>query len=692
MKKVLFVLTFVLLAFAALAQIRTPVKWSFSSKAVTGTEAELLITANIEEGWHLYSQFIGEGGPVPTSFSYVPSKEYKLIGKTAESPKAVSSFDKTFGMQIAWHEKQVVFKQKIKILEKGLITVHGKLEFMVCNDHECLPPEELEFIIPVSLKAAEPVAALPVEKPTPGPALIPVPDSPVSGKNNQELVRPASPRKVPTVAASRLSRPEQQEEKSLLGIFLASFLSGLAAFFMPCIYPMVPLTVSFFTKRAGSKAKGIQSAALYGFSIILIYVLLGMLVTAIFGPGALNEFASSAEFNLTFFIILILFAFSFLGAFEITLPSSWVNKIDEKSNRGGAVGIFFMALTLAVVSFSCTGPIVGSLLGVISSGNYLSPVVGMFGFSLALALPFVLFAGFPGLLKDLPKSGGWLNTVKVSLGFLELALAFKFLSNVDLAYHWGLLNRDVFLVIWIVIFAVLGFYLLGKIRLDLDVELPFLSLPRLLFSMLVLGFAVYMIPGLWGAQLKPLSAWLPPSGSQQFSLFAGVGDNSAPNTTSGRKYSDILGRLTPHGLTAFYDFDEGLAYAKSVNKPVLLDFTGHSCANCRRMEESVWADPQVLSRLKNDYVLISLYVDDRTELPENEKYISASGKKIKTLGQKWSDLQTSRFKTNSQPYYVIADTRGQALIAPQAFNLDINNYITFLDSGKAAFIKNNGVN
>ncbi len=476
--------------------------------------------------------------------------------------------------------------------------------------------------------------------------------------------------------------------QTLWGIFIAGVIGGFAAFLMPCIYPMVPLTVSYFTKQSGTRTKGILNALLYGLFIIVIYVALGMLVTLVFGASALNEAASSAWFNLLFFVIIIVFAISFLGAFEITLPSRFVNKMDAKSNQTGFLGLFFMAFTLALVSFSCTGPIIGYLLvEAVSEGALLGPAIGMLGFSVALAIPFMVFAFFPSLLKEMPKSGGWLNTVKVSLGFLELALAFKFLSNVDLAYHWGILDREVFLAIWIVIFGLFGLYLLGKLKFSHDNDVPFISIPRLFFAIAVLSFTVYMIPGMWGAPLKALSAWLPPSPTQDFNLHqVGIGIGQAPQPSSGivKKYGDVF--HAPHGIDAFYDYDQALEYAKQVDKPVLLDFTGWSCVNCRKMEESVWPDPQVLKRLTEDYILVSLYVDDRTELAPDEQYVSSfSGKKIRRVGQKWSDLQASRFGTNAQPYYVVVDGDGNQLIPAQAYNEDIQNYINFLDSGIAAY-------
>jgi len=638
------------------AKIEDPVRWSYRSEKISDAEFDLVITAAIE-----------------TSFKFSPSKSYKLKGTVNELPKAVSAFDKNFDMEIAWHKDKVDFKQRI-ILNVPTTTVSGVLEFMVCNDQKCLPPAEVEFKIPVA--GGDKTAAI----------ALATSDSSLNTEGDSASASLPSARINPPTKNVSLTAPDTGG--SLWGIFLAGFIGGLAAFFMPCIYPMIPLTVSFFTKKSGTRAKGIQSAIIYGVSIILVYVGLGLLITLIFGASALNEAASSATFNLLFFAALIVFGISFLGAFEITLPSSLVNKMDEKSNQNGFVGLFFMAFTLALVSFSCTGPIIGTLLvDAVSKGTYLGPAVGMLGFSSALAIPFTLFAIFPSWLKEMPKSGGWLNTVKVSLGFLEIALAFKFLSNVDLAYHWNILNRDIFLIIWIVVFGAWGLYLLGKIRLSHDNEIGFLSLPRLFFAMFILGFTLYMVPGLWGAPLKPLSAWLPPQTTQDFDLYSAKTSATAETETAGKKYAGLF--HAPHGLDAFYDYEQGLAHAKSVNKPVLIDFTGWSCVNCRKMEASVWPDKEVLKKLKEDYVLISLYVDDKTELAESEKYTSSfSGKNIKTIGQKWSDFQASTFGTNSQPYYVIAGHDGKPLVTPQAFNLDINNYINFLSSGTLAFGRN----
>lgn len=688
MRKLIIIAFLLIVAANAQSQILNPVKWSFSTEDVSTAGATLVLKAKIEKGWHVYSQQIVEDGPIPTSFKFTPSNGYSLVGKTSEEPKPETAFDKNFNKQISWHVNFAIFKQKIN-LSKPTVDVEGVLEYMVCNDHQCLPPTEVNFRIAVKSPAVEKqeipsLTKTPVDQNSTKKAI---------SSKSKDTTLAANGSVVDTAQQKRTIANASANEKSdtLFGIFVLGFFGGLAAFFMPCIYPMIPLTVSFFTKKSGTRAKGIQSAAIYGLSIIVIYVVLGLLITIIFGASALNEAASSATFNLLFFALLIVFAISFLGAFEITLPSSLVNKMDEKSNNNGFVGLFFMAFTLALVSFSCTGPIIGGLLvQAVSKGSYLGPAIGMLGFSSALAIPFTLFAIFPSWLKEMPKSGGWMNTVKVSLGFLELALAFKFLSNVDLAYHWQFLNRDIYLIVWIVIFGLWGFYLLGKIKFSHDSDVNFLSLPRMFISMFVLGFTIYLIPGLFGAPLKSLSAWLPPPSTQDFNLSKLVENSranqqsSAGKQTKAKKYATLFD--SPQGIDGFFDYEEGMEYAIKVNKPVLLDFTGHSCANCRRMEESVWSDPEVLRRIKEDFVLISLYVDDKTDLEEKDKYISTfSGKNIKNIGQKWSDFQASTFKTNSQPYYVILNHSGEMLGKPEAFNLDIDNYIHFLDKGKEAY-------
>ena len=478
----------------------------------------------------------------------------------------------------------------------------------------------------------------------------------------------------------------KSRKQSLWTIFILGVLGGFAAFLMPCIFPMVPMTVSYFTKKEVTKRKGVINALIYGLSIVVIYVVLGLLITVIFGADALNVLSTNGIFNFFFFLLLVVFALSFLGAFELVLPSSWVNKMDSKSDKNGLGGLFFMAGTLALVSFSCTGPIVGTLLvQAATSGQLLGPAIGMLGFAIALAIPFVLFAMFPAWMKAMPKSGGWLNSVKVVLGFLELAFAFKFLSNVDLAYHWNWFDREIFLSLWIVISALMGFYLLGKLKLPNDSDVKHVSTPRLVLAIITLSFTMYMIPGLWGAPLKSISAFLPPMSTQDFVMSAGTAPVDAHNSGN-HKYSEIF--HAPLGLDAFFDYDEGLAYAKKVNKPVFIDFTGHACVNCRKMEASVWPDKEVLSRLTNDYVVIQLYVDDKTDLAAAEQTVSKySGKKINTIGNKWSDLQASRFNANSQPFYVLLDTKGNLLVQPQGADYDPVSFTKYLDSGLTAFKK-----
>jgi thiol:disulfide interchange protein len=486
---------------------------------------------------------------------------------------------------------------------------------------------------------------------------------------------------------------KEQSKQTLWAIFLAGLAGGFAALLMPCIFPMLPLTVSFFTKSGDIKRSPVGKAAIYGISIISIYVVMGLLVTVIFGADALNSLSTNGIFNFGFFLLIVAFAASFLGAFEITLPSGWVNKMDQNSDKGGLAGLFFMAATLALVSFSCTGPIIGTLLvQAATTGALLGPAIGMLGFALALAIPFVLFAMFPSWLQSLPKSGGWLNSVKVALGFLELALSLKFLSNVDLAYHWHLFDREIFLVLWIVIFALMGFYLLGKLKFSHDSDLKFISVPRLFLAIIVLAFTMYMVPGLWGAPLKSISAFLPPQATQDFDLSNPGMNTSNQNSTNAvsdtqpHKYADLFDK--PKGFNPFFDYDEGIAYAKKVHKPVMIDFTGHACVNCRKMEANVWPDKQVYQRITQDYVLIQLYVDDKTDLAKAEQTITPEGRKIQTIGNKWSYLQTSKFVSNSQPFYVLLDPdTEEPLVTPQGADYDPLSYLKYLDSGLKAYVK-----
>ena len=496
-----------------------------------------------------------------------------------------------------------------------------------------------------------------------------------------------------TTAATAIvakTQPTEGGSNTLLSIFAAGFIAGLIAFLLPCIFPMVPLTVSYFTKRAETKGKGIQGAIIYGVSIIVIYVVLGLLITVIFGASALNELATDGFFNVFIFLILLIFGISFLGAFEITLPSSFVNKMDSKSDSKGLTGIFFMAATLAVVSFSCTGPLIGTLLVTVGqTGGFLAPIMGMFGFSLALALIFVVFAIFPSWMTSLPKSGGWLNAVKVVLGLIEIALALKFLSTADLAYHWGILDREVFIAIWIVIAFILGFYLLGKIKFSHDSDLPYISIPRLFLGGAAFVFAFYLMPGLWGAPLKAVSALVPPLSTQDFVIGqeGNSGNQTAATKHSKRKYSEFL--HIPHNIDGFFDYEEALAYAKEVKKPLFLDFTGHGCVNCREMEARVWSDARVLKKLKEDYIVVSLYTDDKTALPESEQFDSkVLETKVNTVGKKFKHLQAERFNTISQPYYVLLGTDEKELVSPPiGVEFSIEKYLQYLDKGLSEFAK-----
>ena len=658
MKKLFLLLFLLLLSAANYAQIHNPVKWSTSVKKISATEYDLIINAAIETNWHLYSQNVPEDGPIPTNFSFEVSKDFQLVGKTSEEDGHTVD-DPIFGMKIKYFDTNAIFKQRIKIINKSAITVLGEVEFMVCDDANCLPPTfvDLKFSIPATKTTVENTSKI---------------------ENNQDL------------KLVEKKKQSNSNNRSLLGIFIIAFFSGFAALLTPCVFPMIPMTVSFFTKQSKSKATGIKNAIIYGLSIVVIYVLLGSLVSAIFGADALNALSTNVWFNIIFFLLLIVFAVSFLGAFEIVLPSSWGTKVDAQADRGGIIGIFFMALALAIVSFSCTGPIVGTLLvEAAAGGNQIGPIVGMLGFSLALAIPFALFAAFPGWLNSLPKSGGWLNTVKVVLGFLELALAFKFLSNADLVLQLHWLEREVFLAIWIAIFGTLAFYLFGKIQLPHDSPVTHISVGRLSLGLLSLTFTIYMIPGLWGAPLNLISAF-PPAQHYSESPY-GVGYTKLSNDLviggSQTKIPDGAHLMAPHNILAFNDYEKGVAYAKQVNKPVMLDFTGHACVNCRKMEQNVWAKDKILEILKNDVVLISLYVDDKRPLPAGEEIDSKlrPGKKLKYIGQKWSEFQTIKFGANAQPFYVLMNLNEENLNEPTAYTPDVDEYHAWLIEGITNF-------
>ena len=651
------------------SQILHPVKWSFSAEKKEN-EATLLLKATIEKQWHVYSQDVGEGGPIPTSFTFKPSADYDLTGVVLE-PKAEMVHDPNFDIDVKYFETSVTFKQKIKLKTDKAFTVKGSLEFMVCNDKMCLPPDEVEFEIPIEgIKDAGDVRMIAISDTVKREkaAVIPLDTLPSPVSYSGSVPEPSGDES--KIEPGCGSDGYVADDKSVLGILLAGMIGGLLALLTPCVFPMIPLTVSFFTKRSGSRSKGITNAIIYALSIIIIYVTLGFLVTVTLGSDALNAMSSNAFFNLLFFIIFFIFALSFFGAFEITLPNWMINKADTASDRGGLLGIFFMAFTLSLVSFSCTGPIIGTLLVEAAHGrSYLGPIAGMTGFALALALPFALFAAFPSWLNSLPKSGGWLNSVKVTLGFLELALAMKFLSNVDLAYHWGLLKRELFITLWIVIFGMMGFYLLGKIRFSHDSEVQHIGIGRLLFAILSLGFTIYLIPGLWGAPLKLISGFPPPEFYKEW-------------------LSEGSSNHCPHNLNCYHDYEAGMQYARMQKKPVMVDFTGWSCVNCRKMEDNVWSDPKVLKKLSDDYVLISLYVDDKEALSDGQQYVSkTTGKKIKSTGNKWSDLQSRVYQTNSQPYYVLLDNNGKLLARPRGYTPDIDLYAKYLDEGLCRYKK-----
>jgi thiol:disulfide interchange protein DsbD len=677
MKKIILSLLIAIISFSGYSQIQNPVKWKYTVEKNGTKNATLVITAKIDKGWHLYSQFVGDGGPIPTTIKFKSSNEFTLVGKTEESPKPHTVYEELFGMKVPFFEGNATFKQKIKVTSAKDFKVNGTLEFMVCDDKQCLPPDEMEISFDVK------GAAVVVDNSKKEESKIVTNDTANSTTaSNTPALDSAKSDTTKSLADSTLGK-SPEADNSMWGIFFQGFLFGFVALLMPCIFPMIPLTVSFFTKQSKSRAVGIRKALIYGLSIVVIYVALGLGITILLGASALNELSSDAIFNLVFFLVLVVFATSFFGAFEITLPSSWSTKADQKADKGGLLGIFFMAVVLAIASFSCTGPLIGTLLvDAANKGQYMGPFLGMLGFSISLALPFTLFAIFPSWLNSMPKSGGWLNSVKVTLGFIELAFALKFLSNVDMAYHWRILDREVFIVLWVIIFAMLGFYLLGKLRFAHDSEVKHVSVTRLFLSIITLSFALYLVPGLWGAPLKAVSGFLPHQGTQDFDLYTRTftsSSNDALHSTGSKKYADRL--HAPLGIDAFFDYEEGLAYAKKVGKPVFLDFTGHSCTNCRKMENAVWPDPEVLKRLKNDFVVVSLYVDDRTELSEAEKYVSKyTGKKVKTLGNRNVDLQVSKFNSNAQPLYVIVDAEGNPLTVTHGYKEDIAGYISFLDS------------
>lgn len=683
MKK-LIALFVLLLSFLGNAQILDPVKWSTKVIQKSDTEFELVMDAVIDKDWHLYSQFTPDGGPQQLEFEFKNAKNnFTLIGKTKEGAYK-KSYNDIFEIDEYYFSNKAHFVQLVKVTNPKLKEIKVTLAGQVCIEGKCIQEDDnLTFKLPeikIVEKVEEVIKDEPKEEVVPTEIVSNDIDSTNIVNTNVTETKETTETKNTTPV-----KPAKEEKKGLWTIFFLAFLGGFAALLTPCVFPMIPMTVSFFTKQSKTKAEGKRNAILYGISIILIYVLLGSLVTWIFGADALNALSTNVWFNVIFFGLLVFFATSFLGAFEIVLPNSWANKVDKQADRGGFVGILFMALALAIVSFSCTGPIVGTLLVEAASKGGIAPIVGMVGFSLALALPFMLFAMFPGWMNSLPKSGGWLNTVKVSLGFLELALAFKFLSNADLVVQGHYLERELFLIIWIVIFGAWALYLFGKFMLPHDSPITHLSVGRLYMAILVSMFTLYLIPGLWGAPLKLISGFPPPMTYSESPNGVGYKNEGNLGTVSALPEHAHKG---PHGIVAFHDYENGLAYAKEVGKPILLDFTGYACVNCRKMEDFVWSTPEILPILKDEFVLISLYVDSKEELPKEQQYVSPeTGKEIVTVGNKWSDYQITRYKNNAQPYYIILDSDGKDISKPVGYTPDVEEYKAWLEEGIKAFKK-----
>ena len=665
MKKLLSIIGLLLATLSLQAQILDPVSFKTEFNKVSDDVAEIVFTAKIDPGWHIYSTDLGDGGPISASFNIDKITGAHVDGKLLPVGNEQAVYDKLFGMDVRYFEKEAKFVQRIR-LEGGTYRIEGYLEYAACNDQNCLPPSEESFMFTgtADIAAAEGEAtedeAEDEEK------------EESSAENEETTESSVADSQSPTIGdQSSWWQPVISElrafgesagtvDRSWLYIFFIGFIGGLLALFTPCVWPIIPMTVSFFLKRSKDKKKGIADAMTYGLAIVVIYVALGLLVTLLFGASALNALSTNAIFNIFFFLMLVVFAISFFGAFEITLPSSWSNAVDSKAEKTtGLLSIFLMAFTLALVSFSCTGPIIGFLLVEVStSGSIVAPAIGMLGFAIALALPFTLFALFPAWLKQMPKSGGWMNVIKVSLGFIELAFALKFLSVADLAYGWRILDRETFLALWIVLFALLGVYLLGKIKFPHDDDDTHVSVPRFFLALASLAFAVYMVPGLWGAPLKAVSAFAPPLYTQDFNLYK----------------NEVRAQ--------FDDYDLGMEYAKRVGKPVMLDFTGYGCVNCRKMELAVWTDPTVGGLMNDDYVLITLYVDNKTKLSEPIKVVE-NGKErtLRTLGDKWSYLQRVKFGANAQPFYVLIDNEGKPLNKSYAYDEDVAKYVDFLQTG-----------
>ena len=663
-------LLMVISCMSVVAQMQDPVHFKTEWKSISANEAEIIFSATIDPGWHVYSTDLGDGGPTQATINIDKISGAALDGKLKPGSNEIKKMDPIFEMEVKFFEKTAKFTQKVK-LTGGKYSVSGYLEYGACNDENCLPPTSVDFTfsgeVPAQAKAADTKEKeapkkeeAPVEAVAKADTTVEAPAA-TDSTATETTLQGTTNYWTPVISElSSYGEGTNEESHSWIYIFFTGLIGGLLALFTPCVWPIIPMTVSFFLKRTKDKKKGIRDAWTYGASIVVIYVTLGLAITLIFGASALNALSTNAIFNILFCLMLVVFAASFFGAFEITLPSKWSNAVDSKAEATtGLLSIFLMAFTLSLVSFSCTGPIIGFLLVEVStSGSVVAPAIGMLGFAIALALPFTLFAMFPSWLKSMPKSGGWMNVIKVSLGFLELAFALKFLSVADLAYGWRILDRETFLALWIVIFGLLGMYLLGKIKFPHDDDNTKVGVGRFFLALFSLAFAVYMIPGLWGAPLKAVSAFAPPMQTQDFNLYK----------------NEVHAK--------FNDFDAGMEYARQNHKPVMIDFTGYGCVNCRKMELAVWTDPQISQIMNDDYVLITLYVDEKTSLPEPIK-ITENGKErtLRTIGDKWSYLQRSKFGANAQPFYVLLDNEGKPLNSSYSYDEDIAKYKDFLQTG-----------
>lgn len=723
LKQISLLLTLLFASTALEAQVLKPATWSVKlsePSVAVGQEVDVIFYVDIQDDWYLYSSdFDPDLGPMVTEIDFAVSDAYELVGGIRPIG-AKEKYDELWEGNYTYFTSKAEFRQTIKPVSAALNAINGEYAYQVCTDvtGQCIPfNDEFSLAIAVKedIKTGDPKAedldktqteATPVKKDTstvkkplnvsesdeeiePGEEIASTSDPQINSKTGQDVEQPL------IQSNTNVDVRESNTPYTLITFFLVAFLAGLAALLTPCVFPMIPMTVSFFASGSSKKGQALRKAVIYGVSIIAIYTLIGTLISVIFGPAFANWLSTHWLPNLFFFAVFVIFALSFFGLFEITLPSSVVNRVDKEADKGGYYGIFFMAFTLVLVSFSCTGPIVGSILVESAGGQFVKPILGMFGFSLAFAIPFGLFAAFPQWLKSLPKSGGWLNSVKVVLGFLELALALKFLSIADQVYHWNILDREVYLALWIVIFTLMGFYFLGKLKLPHDSPLEYISVPRLMLAIVTFSFVTYLVPGMFGAPLKALAGYLPPMHTHDFNMpFLANQQNTAPAGTvlasnqsepcEPPKYANML--YLPHGIQGYFDYEQALACAQEQNKPLFIDFTGHGCVNCREMEARVWSDPQVLRRLKQDYVVVALYVDEKTELPPSDWYTSDyDGKVKKTMGRQNADFQITRFNNNAQPYYVLLNNKGQLLKEPKAYDLDVQNFVEFLDEGKQRF-------